>query len=806
MIHHMFTNLGSRVLWEGTCVSGRVDESVYPSLFCHRLMSAVAVRVGLPFSSAAPAQSIYLQDKGTRVALGLQPRGSGFGPLVAEFSHFLSCFCPAARPQLADAFFEKQPKGSRIVRRRVLQPGEVSQALEHCEHCVFLEVPNMNSSQESACNFPIELCSIGIPCQPGEFIERAVAVGHPRSLEFHLDEEVNRTVHANFVGDASALARLRIDFVKKWSTRAKELQGAEDELHAAMPEYLAQVLKGKRLLLFKEMMTAAGCSDNLLFRDIVSGFRISGWMPAAGNTSAKVRAPKMSSATLKLLAPGLNQVVFSKLSRRQEPDLEDAVWLETQKEIDLGWVWVSSECSGCSTAMRFGIRQGGKVRLIDDCTISCLNLTVGLRERFELHTIDKLAAVLACALDRAPPSYLNDWVGRNYDLKAAYKQYGVHPEDRALIRLAVNRPNQEAPELLGLNALPFGSVASVSAFLRVSHAIWKIGIVLARVLWTSYFDDFTNVCRAVLKSNTAWAIESLFDLLGVVFDKSGKKALEHASVFGTLGLQVDLSRVREQQILVGHTDKRKEELLASLAEIMEAGRLEPRAFERLRGRMVFFEGYSFGRVSNHSIRSLASACKSSKITLELNHLHKASLKVLLDRVASSAPLVVQPSIKATWIIFTDGACEPERCWGGIGGVLFAPNGSCVGYFGEEVPEPLMTSLLSKSKNPIFELELAPLLIAYELWQGLVQGSQIVCYLDNEGARHSCIRCFANSSEVSDLWVQKILDLEMRARVHVWYGRVPTSSNIADGPSRLDFDAVAALCGHRSRPSLATLLS
>ena len=297
--------------------------------------------------------------------------------------------------------------------------------------------------------------------------------------------------------------------------------------------------------------------------------------------------------------------------------------------------------------MRFGIRQGGKVRLIDDCTISCLNLTVGLRERFELHTIDKLAAVLACALDRAPPSYLKDWVGRNYDLKAAYKQYGVHPEDRDLIRLAVNRPNHEAPELLGLNALPFGSVASVSAFLRVSHAIWKIGIVLARVLWTSYFDDFTNVCRAILKSNTAWAIESLFDLLGVVFDKSGKKALEHATVFGTLGLQVDLSRIREQQILVGHTDKRKEELLVSLTEIVEAGHLEPRAFERLRGRMVFFEGYSFGRVSNQAMRTLASACKSSKTTLELNHLHKASLKVLLDRVASSAPLIVQPSSLAS---------------------------------------------------------------------------------------------------------------------------------------------------------------
>ena len=416
------------------------DESTYPSLFCHRLLSAVAARLGLPLFSQEPAQRISLHYKGTRLALGQQPRGSGFGPLVAEFSHFISCFCPAARPQLADAFLLQQPKGARIVRRRVLQPGEVVQALEHCEHCVFLEVPDLNSSLKFPFPFPVELCSIGIPCQPSEFIKRAVAVGHPRSLEFHLDEDVSRAVHANFVGEASVLASFRIDFVKKWSNRAKELQGAEDALHAEMPEYLAQVLQGKRLLLFKEMMTAAGCTDELLFRDIVSRFRISGWMPVTGNTTAKVRAPKMSTASLKLLAPGLNKVVFAKLSRRQEADLGDAVWLETQKEIDAGWVWISSEFSGRSITMRFGIRQGGKVRLIDDCTISCLNLTVGLRERFELHTIDKLAAVLACALDCAPPSHLTNWVGRNYDLKAAYKQYGVHPEDRDLVRLAVNRP------------------------------------------------------------------------------------------------------------------------------------------------------------------------------------------------------------------------------------------------------------------------------------------------------------------------------------------------------------------------------
>ena len=115
--------------------------------------------------------------------------------------------------------------------------------------------------------------------------------------------------------------------------------------------------------------------------------------------------------------------------------------------------------------MRFGIVQNGKVRLIDDCTICCLNLTVGLRERFELHTIDKLAAILSSAL-QGFLGFRFEGLGRKNDLKSAYKQYGVHPVDRDFVRLAVNKPGERQPQLLGLNALPFGSVASVSAFLR----------------------------------------------------------------------------------------------------------------------------------------------------------------------------------------------------------------------------------------------------------------------------------------------------------------------------------------------------
>ena len=436
------------------------DEATYPVLLCQRLVAAVADHLRLPTFAANP-QVLDLQSKGSRVALGQQPRGTGIGPLVAEFSHFISCFCAPSQPQALNAFLERQPKGSRVVRRRLLSSGDVLQALTSCEFPVFLDgISDPRSGPAPTAPLDsVELASVGIPCEPAEFIKRALVCGHPRNLEFHLEPEVNEAIHANFIADPFELASFRIAFVKKWSARARELQKDEDELHDKMPDYLAQVLKGKRILLLKEMMTAAGCSDDLLFRDIASGFRISGWMPVTGNTSAKLRPPQMSLASLRILAPGLNKTVFSKLARRQDPELEKVVWDETQKEIDSGWVWLTTEFSGRSITMRFGIRQGEKIRLIDDCTISCLNLTVGLRERFELHTIDKLAAILSRALERSPASGLKSWVGRNYDLKAAYKQYGIHPTDREFVRLAVNRPGCDTPQLLGLNALPFGSVS-----------------------------------------------------------------------------------------------------------------------------------------------------------------------------------------------------------------------------------------------------------------------------------------------------------------------------------------------------------
>ena len=147
------------------------DESDYPRLLCQRLLSTVSQHLDLALAPQLPPESISLTDKGTRVALGLQPRGASFGPLVAEFSHFLSCFCPAGRSAVVDSFVARQPKGARIVRRRVLQGGEFRLSLDNCEHIVFLDVPDPRSASGShAYDEAVELVTVGIPCEPPEFM------------------------------------------------------------------------------------------------------------------------------------------------------------------------------------------------------------------------------------------------------------------------------------------------------------------------------------------------------------------------------------------------------------------------------------------------------------------------------------------------------------------------------------------------------------------------------------------------------------------------------------------------------------
>ena len=106
---------------------------------------------------------------------------------------------------------------------------------------------------------------------------------------------------------------------------------------------------------------------------------------------------------------------------------------------------------------------------------------------------------------------------------------------------------------------------------------------------------------------------------------------------------------------------------------------------------------------------------------------------------------------------------------------------------------------------IFELELLPVWIALVEWEGHLSGVQCVFYLDNEAAKASLVNGASMQDNGAEI-IQAFVYSEMRIQVKVWFARVPTSSNISDGPGRFDVSEMEKTSRSTKGNPLAKLVS
>ena len=174
-----------------------------------------------------------------------------------------------------------------------------------------------------------------------------------------------------------------------------------------------------------------------------------------------------------------------------------------QQELDTKYdgCWIPSK--------RFGVRQGQKVRAVDDFSEFLVNASVTSTERLQLFGIDEVINTARTFLGSdllevnedfsqvGSKPELRDWhgpwkslKGRALDLKAAYKQLARHPRDAWASILAVWNPSSSRVEFYESVALPFGSVCAVMAFNRVARALRLIMSELFMIVNTIFFRRF----------------------------------------------------------------------------------------------------------------------------------------------------------------------------------------------------------------------------------------------------------------------------------------------------------------------------
>ena len=818
----------SHAPWTPTVLDGRVTfpthaEAAYPEVLCNRIASMLKNALLAQGAIEVTNLATQVQHHGkslNRVVLGALPRGKHAKPLVSEFGAYITVVQAPQRDEALHNFVKTLPKGATIQSRLLTTWGEVREALEKQRKKRMLEnklqqlkggpkvsdpyretYVNHGCEEDSTYKFlggwstelaSTDICEkvvVAIPRDPMDFLCRAVEAGHPRSVAEHLPPALQEVVQWNRDAETFDIYKHRIDFVKKWTERAKSLTGADLKALKQAPVHLQSLLSNKRLALWQEMLDFYEYPDTELVRDIIRGFPVTGWLPDSQVFPKDYKPPTMSVQTLQSLSRGLNERVKAKIGGSGSDSLGTATWEETEKELQEGWMELDLESGkNAAWAMRFGLQQRDKIRVIDDFSIAGVNHTAGLQERLKIFGIDDIAALIAFSMDSFGGEVHPRFVGKTMDLKSAYKQFGICAEDRQRIRVATCNPTTSEVVLLLVNALPFGATGSVSGFLRVSMFLWFLGVVGLRLAWTSFYDDYTMISREDCASNAAWGAECLFELLGILYAKEGKKATTFDKVFGSLGVVFDLSEISNGHVSLVHTESRRNELVATIEELLRDGGFTSKGIERLRGRLLWYENFVCGRQANVLVASLSKFIKGVKHTQKMSDELTVTLKLLLERVRAGRPITVSRKLFSTWVCFTDGACENRAS---IGGVLIGPSGSAYGFFGGELPDEVQEFFYRESRHPIYEVELLPVLIAVTVWKEVLQSCQIVFYIDNEAAKAGLIRG-AGATPLANAIIGDFCTAEAELQLKTWFNRVPTHSNLSDGPSRQDFELVNAL--------------
>lgn len=765
---------------DGSSSFATAAETAYPHVLCQRVADCVSAilrrKYQIPdrmldsLATAPPTKHKY-----NKLVLGFMVRGNSVLSLVSEFSHYEQVLVP---------LHHDIPHATR--RIQVGEGSRVGLEVIDSSNCDTLQYVKDGSSHliynAPACG--LHLVTRGVPRSADQFVQAAIEAGHPRQHKLDVPLFLKEVIEQNFNEQRFNLPAHRVKVLGMWLERCIALQSEEDKVKVGMTVERRQVLEKKRFKLFEEMLAHYEYPDQTLARSAVEGFHLVGWAERSYIFEPEIRAPKFSLDQLLQASKGLIPLAMSR-QMPSDPDLHKAVWDKTMEEVNLGYISGPLDEDIIPgqhlVARRFGLLQGAarKLRLIDDFSEFGINGAYGSLEKPGVHGVDFILTILLEIMRSGSASGLRNVVGKTLDLTSAYKQYAISDASSDRVRLLVWCPVSSRYRVFRVHSLPFGATASVTSFLRISTAVWWLGVVALRISWSSYFDDYTIFSSADIATSTEKTAEVFLDLLGVLFARDGEKCLPFAKMFKALGVSFNLDKVSEGLALVGHTSSRKAELQCVIGEILSQGRISRASAESLRGRLIWAESYIFGRRANGAMRTIGKYVVGSdgpKLSDEM----VMALLFIRDRLLEMRPVEIHSSLPEPCFLFTDGSLEDGVA--GLGGVLVQPSEARYEFFSMSVPLEVLKFWFESSKNPIFHVELLAVCISFEVWKNRLAKRPLVVYVDNDAAKAAIVKGYTAVQGAEEL-CEHLTQVEEDQEIALWCARVPTASNIADEPSR-----------------------
>jgi len=480
-----------------------------------------------------------------------------------------------------------------------------------------------------------------------------------------------------------------------------------------------------------------------------------------------------------------------------------AIWKKTIKEVSAGSMAgpftmdqiVERHGQYFNLVPSFGLQQGFsedgslKYRRIDDHSASLNNAAGCRKQRIDMAMADYVVVLVKSAFKKFGKSVHL----ATEDMQGAYRQVPLPDSQVAMSITAVTNPDTMKASLFELYGQPFGAAHAVPNFYRVSEFICQLILKQFKLLLDHFFDDFFLAAPAVDANLSMFVVREAFKLLGFTLDPN--KSQPPAELCNILGVVFNTASLESQKMLsVQSKGSRQENFSFLVDKILAEQYLPPSLAASVLGKFGFLCSTMFGKLGRACTGPLRTRQYSQSADCTLSPALIYSLKLMQQLVqhAPSRAFLLEDS-RPPLILYTDASDVPDRIDGRaiLGAVLLDPLLDFeILYTYWVVPDEILHRWCPR-QTYMFPLEIMAGPLAMMTWKERMSDRHLLHFIDNDGAASSLVRGYSPSVDSAQLVAEYWLHTA-DARAFVYIDRVESKSNLADGPSRLEFALMQSL--------------
>ena len=228
----------------------------------------------VPSSSSSSVEALS-SAASLRAASGRQPRGTKFPEMVPEFSETVM-----------------RTFDQTVWHEMNLAPGDKLSASAASAMGLAFVAKVLNVDVKVGSSRVDVLFGIFHTCE--QFVSKAARLVHPFDSASSIQDDMLIAIFELLTTGPAAVERRREETFRVYEESANELEAAESDIHLQMDDNRAEIMSGKRFLLFKAMCKDAQVLDPDLMKHYVGGLSLTGEASVTGDFPQRRKAPSLT--------------------------------------------------------------------------------------------------------------------------------------------------------------------------------------------------------------------------------------------------------------------------------------------------------------------------------------------------------------------------------------------------------------------------------------------------------------------------------------------------------------------------------